>query len=90
MPDEITPVGYSAQVELFLHVDGVAHCATHVCEDYVILETAAELKPGPAAVEVIVDGKSFRSGAHITGAAVDHRRIDLTRDSIPTASRIAS
>ena len=57
-----TSVGrYSSVVSLQLLVDGRAYGLTHTGPDFVILETPAALRAGPATVVVVVDGNEHRT-----------------------------
>lgn len=89
MTSQPARTSFTAEVELYLHVDGRCHSATHVGEDFVILAMPADLKPGPAMVEVIVDGKRFCSETSITSTDHEHRRVNTHGGSLSPAKRIA-
>ncbi len=66
------PTGHSAEVELYLHIDGQRLPLTHTADTFVILAEPRELSPGPAVVEVIIkdrpNTRPIQNHAHAAGS----------------------
>jgi hypothetical protein len=63
-----TTVGHSAQVELFLHVGTHAIPLADIGSRDARLSARQVLPAGPAIVEIITDGRSFRKQVQLAGS----------------------
>jgi len=73
-----TQTPLSADINLLLHVNGQALPLTHTGGEFVILKDAIPLTPGPAVVEVIIDGRSFQSPTQLLFADPSTGRVILS------------
>jgi len=73
-----TQTPLSADVNLLLHVNGQALPLTHTGGEFVILKDPVSLTPGPAVVEVIIDGRSFQSPTQLLFADPSTGRVILS------------
>lgn len=84
------PATLCAAVELYLIVGDQRLSLTHTAGDLVILAEPTTLSPGPAVVEVIVDGQRYRSDTVITGSDDRRQRISVSRISLSPVPHVAS
>ena len=75
-------VGFSASVELFIHVGQKTLCPTHVSDCEIIFAEPPELSPGPAKVEVVVDGLSSIRTVEILPHVVGATRLAIISLSV--------
>ncbi len=78
MANPLNQTGFSAAVSLYLHVYGKSLPASQVGSDFLLLESPIPLTPGPAVVEVIIDGRSFQSPTQLLFADPSTGRVILS------------
>ena len=79
-----TSVGrYSSVVSLQLLVDGRAYGLSHTGPEFVILDTPAMLRAGPATVVVVVDGNEHRTEVILPEAAEPSDMVRTRRVETP-------
>jgi hypothetical protein len=69
----ISPLGHSADVSLWLHVGGQKLSLAQTSRAFIKLNSDADVPPGPARIELIIDGESHFSNVTITGTQADGR-----------------
>jgi hypothetical protein len=85
-----SPLGHSADVELWLHIESQKISLTHTCGTCVRLERDAPLPPGPAKLEIVVDGRSHLSDVTVTGRQADRLWVDIVRATPAAANQSAA
>jgi hypothetical protein len=73
-PKNASPLGHSADIDLRLHVDGQVIALAQTGRDEIKLAGEMDVPPGPAEVEIITDGVSYRSQVTIVGPQQQDRR----------------
>jgi hypothetical protein len=85
--NELRPM-YSAQVDLFLTVNGNRLDVAQVCAEYVILKDPTQLPRCRAELSIVVDGNELRSPVYLKNGAVPFEAtVEYERLAAPVRNR---
>jgi hypothetical protein len=81
MSSETSVQRFSTVAHFELIVDGRSYKVTHVASEFILLDTAADIPPGPATLVIRVENEEIRRAISLpAGANAQSPRVEIVRE----------